>query len=152
MNWKGLIKQAHISEVRGIEPAPELHCKRRSQDLQQPDSIFRPCRSSLFELDDMPADLPAGLNLNYIDGSQCPLPSALNQITKTVKQPGGAFVCFKPLDQILRHRTIRSYLTCWSTLSCGQNPISSRRTQLQSKVIVHGDGDLLLRTQISPVV
>jgi len=68
-NWKGLVKQAHISEVRDVEPPPELRGKGRRQGLQQPNSILRPRRPALFELDDMPADLPAGLNLNCIDGS-----------------------------------------------------------------------------------
>jgi hypothetical protein len=63
------------------------HCT----DGHQSTLTLRPCRTALFEFDDVPADLPAGLNLNCIDGSQCPLPGALNQIAKT----------------------------CWSTLRCG---------------------------------
>jgi hypothetical protein len=65
----------------------------------------------LFELDDMPAYLPAGLDLNGIDSSQCPLPSILDQITQTVKELGCAFVCFDRFAQIFRHLTIPSYRT-----------------------------------------
>jgi hypothetical protein len=110
-----LVKDPHVSEIRYVEASAELSAEGIGQDRQEPSAVFSTGRSSLFEFDDVPADLPAGLDLHDIDGSQCPLPGVLNQIAKTVKKPGGAFVCFEPLDQILRHRTIRSYRTCWSS-------------------------------------
>ena len=66
-NWKGLIKQPHISQIGDVEASPELRGQAPRQGLQQPGPIFRPGRSALFEFDDMPADLPAGLYLNGID-------------------------------------------------------------------------------------
>ncbi len=70
--------------------------------------------------------------------SRCPIGSARGFMFQTlssgpkayettyVKQLGGAFACFEPLDQVLRHRTIRSHPAGWSTWSCGQHP--HRRT------------------------
>jgi hypothetical protein len=59
--WKGLIKDPHLSQIGGVEPPPELGGERRSQGLQQPGSILRPCSAALFELDDMPTDLQQGV-------------------------------------------------------------------------------------------
>lgn len=83
-----------MSQIGGIEPPPELCGERRSQCLQQPGSIFRPCRAALFELDDMSAYLPAGLYLDGIDSPKCPLTSVLDQVAKTVKKLGRPFVGF----------------------------------------------------------
>ena len=81
-NRKSLIKEAHVPEVRDVEPSPKLRGERRSQGLQQLIPIFRPRRSTLLKLDDVATDLPAGLHLGGIDGSHSPLTGTLNQIAK----------------------------------------------------------------------
>ncbi len=85
-NWKSLIKEAHVPEVRDVKASPELSGERPSQGLQQLTPIFRPRQSTLLKLDDVATDLPAGLHLNGIDGSQSPLPGTLNQIAKVFEQ------------------------------------------------------------------
>jgi hypothetical protein len=65
---------------------------RRSQGLQQLTPIFRPRRSTLLKLNDVATDLPAGLHLDGIDGSQSPLTGTLNQIAKVFEQQRGALV------------------------------------------------------------
>jgi hypothetical protein len=81
-----------MPQVRDVKPSPELCGERRSQGLQQLTPIFCPRRSTLFKLYDVSPDLPAGLHLNGIDGSQSLLTGTLNQIAKISEQERGALV------------------------------------------------------------
>ena len=66
-NWKCLVEDPNMPQVRDVETPPKLCGERRSQALQEPSPILRPCETALFELDDMSANLPAGVHLNSID-------------------------------------------------------------------------------------
>src|ERR1700722_11061421 len=97
----------------------------------------------------MPTYLPAGLDLNCIDSSQSPFPSVLNQVTKTLKELGCTFVRFDRFAQIFRHLTVPSYRTCSTNGSAPKYPWESRCIQLQAKIIVHRDFDLLLGAEVA---
>jgi len=77
-NRKGLVEDSHVSEVGCVETSAELPAEGFGQDWQQPSSIFGTSQAALLELDDVPTDLPEGLDLNRIDGSESLPASALN--------------------------------------------------------------------------
>lgn len=103
-HWKCLIKKSHVAQIRGIESLPEPCRQHFSQRWQQPCPVSRPFGATLFELDDMPADLPAGLYLERIDGSQDLLACLANQLAEFVDQGGELWVI---LGQQWRHRSVQ---------------------------------------------
>jgi hypothetical protein len=87
-DWKRLIKESHVAQIRSIKPFPEPRREHLRQRRQQLCSVDRSFGSSLLEFDDVPADLPAGLDLEGIHGSQDFLACLANQLAEFVDQGG----------------------------------------------------------------
>jgi len=85
-DWKGLVEEPHIPEIRSIEAFPKLLCQRRGQYLEQAGSVLGPCRPALLKFDDVPADLPASADLHRVDGTQSTLTSTLNQFAEAAEK------------------------------------------------------------------
>ncbi|MOA15545.1 hypothetical protein D3C78_1357060 [compost metagenome] len=85
-NREGLVEQAHIAQVGGVEALAELGAQFPGQGRQQLLAIGCTSLAALLELDDMPADLPAGLHLDGIHGTQRAFASLANQLTEAVQQ------------------------------------------------------------------
>jgi hypothetical protein len=75
-----------MSQIRNIEPSAKLSAERFRQNWQQTSSIPSSDGAALFKLNDMPANLPAGLNLNGVDGPQSLLTGTLDQFPKTMEE------------------------------------------------------------------
>jgi hypothetical protein len=72
---ESLVKGPHVPKVRCVESAPEFSAQRVCEDWQDSGAVLGAGRSALLKLYDMPADFPAGLDLNRIDGPENPLTS-----------------------------------------------------------------------------
>jgi hypothetical protein len=75
-----------MSQIRNIEPSAKLSTERFRQNWQQTSSILSAGGTALFKLDDMPANLPAGLDLDRVDGPQSLLTGALDQFPKAMEE------------------------------------------------------------------
>jgi hypothetical protein len=75
-----------MSQIRNIEPSTKFLAERFRQNWQQMSSIPSSGEAPLFKLDDVPANLPAGLHLNGVDGPQSLLTSTLDQFPKTMEE------------------------------------------------------------------
>jgi hypothetical protein len=85
-NWEGLVKEPHVPQIGSIEAAPELSRQRLGQDRQEPSAILSTGCAALLKLNNVTADLPAGVDLDRIDSPKSLLASALNELTEAMEQ------------------------------------------------------------------
>ncbi len=108
-NREGLVKEPHVAKVRGVEPASELPGPRLGEHGEKSGAVFGAGSSALLEFHDVPADLPAGLNLNRIDRPERPVACAPNQLAEVMEQSLSFLRAVHPLVQIVRHELNLSY-------------------------------------------
>ena len=84
--WKRLKKQAHVTQVGGIETLAEFNGQGLGQFGQQALTISGTRRAALFELDDMPPHFPASVYLDHIDGAQRALTRFTYQFAQAAQQ------------------------------------------------------------------
>jgi hypothetical protein len=102
-NWKSLIKEPHVTEVGGIEAFSELGDQGGGQGLHEAAPVLGPARAALLEHDDVTPDLPAGLDLDGVDGTDRPVPRALDQTAEIVNQFGGSILRQVDVIEALAH-------------------------------------------------
>ncbi len=81
-NWERHVERSHVSQIRNIESSAKFPAERFPQDWQQPSSVHSSRGAALFKLNDMPANLPAGLDLDSVDGPQSLLTGDLESVSE----------------------------------------------------------------------
>jgi hypothetical protein len=99
--WEALKESAHIPEVTLIKTLSEFPSELIGQIGQQALAVISPSLPALLKLDDMPADLPVGLNLDGIDGPQSPCPCISDQAPQGIEQGGSRFRTVQPVTSLL---------------------------------------------------
>ncbi len=107
-NWEGQVEDAHMSQIRNIEPSAKLAAERLRKDWKQTTSILRAGGAALFEFNDMTANLPASLHLNSVYGPKRLLPGTLDQLSKAVKQVLCTCVTSARFEYVFSHPVLRS--------------------------------------------
>jgi hypothetical protein len=87
-NWKGVVKQAHVTQVGRIKPPAKLAGEGLRQLGQQPFAVGSACLASLLKIHNVPPHLPTGLHLHHVHSTQRLLAALRNEAAQGFDQAG----------------------------------------------------------------